>query len=300
MSTTQGKTVMVQGRIVWVSGDLFKGQQKKDHQTKQPMTDKQGQPVIEYGFGLAVPKSSLTENPDELWASLHSEGLSLYPSGQLPPDFAMKFKDGDTDLDQHGVPFSQRTGYPGCVVLACTTRIPIQYFKFEDGKNFQINEGIKCGDYINVQLGIKAHPSINRGKPGLYLNPNAVQLIGFGEAIINTPNGDQIFGGVAPATPQGASATPIAPQAGNLIPQGQPTPVAAPMVAPVMPVQQPVAVAPAPHYAVLPQNHQPAAAPMPAQPPVMDQAEAVPNFAPQPAVGQVYQGTPGLPPMPGR
>ncbi|MFM6929946.1 MAG: hypothetical protein ACKOX6_15860 [Bdellovibrio sp.] len=260
MSATEGKSIMCQGRIVWVAGDLFKGKVKTDQNTRQPIIDqKTGQPKQEYGFGLAIPKSTLNaQDPNNIWYVMNAEAASLYQGRQVPPNFAMKYKDGD-GVDQNGVPFAQREGYAGCIVLACTTAIPIKFFRFENGQNFQVNDGIKCGDYVNVQLSVKAHPAIGQGKPGLYLNPNAVQFLGYGKEIVNTPSGDQLFGTQAPALPPGASATPIAP-AGMIMPTGMPQAMAP------MPTQ---ATPAAPHYDVLPPIHQPQnqmAPPMPQVP----------------------------------
>ena len=303
MSTGQGKQVMVQGRIVWVQGDLFKGRGKTDFNTKQPIIDpKTGTQKMEYGFGLAVPKSVLNQTgpgqPGEVWNAMHEEAFALFPSRQLPPAFAMKWKDGD-GIDDLGVSFAQREGYAGHIVLACTTSLPIKWFKNENGQNFLINEGIRCGDYVNVQLSIKAHPAVGTAKGGLYLNPNAVQFLGYGKEIINTPSGDQIFGTAAPAMPQGASATPIAP-AGFITPQGVPN------MAPGMGVVPMPGQAPAPHYGVLPPQYAPQGAP-----------QHVPNFAPpvgQPQTGMVppypqqsaggfappaYPSSSGMPPLPG-
>lgn len=283
MAASEGRSVMVQGRIVWVSGDLFKGQVKTQFGTQIPQLNKQGETQMQYGFGLAVPKSIFTpENmgpgkPGEIWTALHEEAFTLFPSRQIPPGFAMKYKDGD-GVDQNGAPFAQREGYAGHIILACTTSLPIKFFKYDEAtkQNFQINEGIKCGDYVNVQLSIKAHPAIGAGKAGLYLNPNAVQFLGYGKEIINAPSGDQIFGQAPPPMPMGASATPIA-SAGFLVPPNQgvqqapavnqmpafaQSQMAAPQAAPVQP-----------HFGVLPpaqqaQFQQPAAAPQgfPSQP----------------------------------
>ena len=263
MSTTEGRTIMVQGRIVWTSGDLFQGKPKLDLNTKQPKIDKQGQPIMEYGFGLAVPKSVLNQaeagQPGEIWSAIHAEAYTLYPSRQLPPGFAWKYKDGD-GVDHNGQSFADREGHAEHLIFACTTTIPIKYFRLENGNNFLINEGIKCGDYVNVQLGIKAHGPVGQGKAGLYLNPLAVQLIGYGAAIINMPSGNQIFGTVAPPLPQGASLTPLAPMPGPLIPSA---PMSGPALAPQSipaygspPVVQQAQATP--HYGVVPQAFQPA------------------------------------------
>lgn len=265
-TNSSGRTLMVQGRLVWVLGvgsSPFQGKQKVDQNTKVPRTNAQGLPMIEYGFGLAIPKQSITE----VWNAMHEEAFTLYPTRQLPPQFAMKFKDGD-GVDHNGVSFSQREGYAGHLILTCTTTLPIKWFRFENGANTQVNEGIKCGDYVNVQLVIKAHGANGTAKPGLYLNPMAVQFLGYGKEIVNTPSGDSIFGTQAP--PQMGSVTPIAP-AGMIVPTGQLPP----------PTQ---VVQPTPHYAVLPQAQQPplGAVAMPAMPPQQLQTMAPAGMPPIP------------------
>lgn len=282
---SSGRAVMCQGRIVWTAGDLFKGRTKTIFGTQTARTNQAGETMMEFGFGLAVPKSVLNQcavgQPGEIWAAIHEEAYKLFPNRQIPPSFAMKYKDGD-GLDDKGLSFSLREGYAGHLVFACTTSLPIKFFKFENGQNFMISEGIKCGDYVNVQLTIKAHPAVGQGKAGLYMNPNAVQFLGFGKEIVNAPSGDQIFGTVAPALPAGASAMPIAPQGGAmLVPQGPATPAPmpgygqqTPQTAPPMPVQ--------PHFAVVPQQFQPPAGGAPA--PYQQPAAAPANYPQQPGM----------------
>ena len=295
---TQGKTVIATGRILWTSGDLWKGKPKIDQMTKQPRFDKNNQPMMEYGFGLSIPKHVLQSSP--LWQAMHEEAYTLYPSRQIPPSFAWKYKDGD-GVDHNGVPFGDREGYKGCVVFALTTTIPIQFFRFENGQNIQIPDGIKCGDYIEVQIQVKGHPAFGQGKPGLYLNPLMVRFAGYGTEIVNRPSADAVFAMNAPSLPDGASAAPLAPTA--------PFPAMPGTMAP------PPMQAPQPHYGVLPQAHQPppgspvyqgapsiAQAPVAAQPmglPMAPQSFATPA-APQSAQPSHYPSNPpGYPPMPG-
>lgn len=246
---SNGNNLTIQGRILWVTGKtLFEGKQKTDYNTNAPIFAADGSPKIEYGFGLAIPKidpatNQQSEEMTKIWTALHNEAYTLFPSGNLPPDFAMKFKDGD-GIDHKGQPFADREGYAGHIILTCTTQIPVKYFIFQGGNNTLVNTGIKCGDYVNVQLNIKAHPAKGAGKAGLYVNPSAVQLIQEGKEIVNTPSGDAIFGHAQPAY-AGQVVAPVAPTA---MPQAAP-PVAAPA-----------------HYGVLPETHQPPmgnAAPMP-------------------------------------
>jgi len=288
MTTSNGQNLLVQGRIVWTQGSsLFEGKRKTDFNTKQPIIGQDGQPIVEYGFGLAVPKIDprTGQNSEEfvkIWQTLHQEAFTLYPSGQIPPGFSMKFKDGD-GIDHNGNSFSQREGYAGHIVLACTTQIPIRYFIFEGGNNIMVNKGIKCGDYVNVQLNVKAHPAKGQGKAGLYLNPSAVQLIAQGKEIINTPSGDNVFGQTPPAY-AGQIVADTAPQMPNTAPQMPATNNPAPMY----PQQQTT-----PHYGVLPQNMQPQQqAP---QMPAMGGQQVNPQYAP-PIMANVP--TPGAIPAP--
>lgn len=223
---------ILNGRIIWKSGDLFKGQPQVIYGTQTPKLDKTGKQAIQYGFGLAVPKMKDGQPNAELqdfMATMQSEALKVYPSGHIPPSFAWKFKDGDTAIDEKGVPYNTRPGYAGCIVFSLTTQMPINWFRYEAGKNILINEGVKCGDYVRTQVTLKAHPAEGAGKPGMYLNPNAVQLVGYGEEIVSTgasmrADGDSIFGATAPVVPQGASTMPVAPPGGmpGMMPQ-QPT-----------------------------------------------------------------------------
>jgi len=308
--TTQGNgtNLVVQGRIVWCTGPtVFEGKQKTDYNTGQAVYGNDGQPVKEYGFGLAVPKldPATGQNHAEYvkaYQSLHGEALSLYPSGQLPPGFALKYKDGDTDIDQKGNSYADREGYKGHMIISCTTRIPPKFFIFQGGNNVLVNEGIKVGDYVNVQLNIKAHPPVGQGKPGLYVNPSAVQLIRPGKEIINTPSGDQIFGQAAPSY-VGQVVEPVA----GAMPNVQSPNTQQQMPGANVPQQQMPAAGQAPqvnpNYGVLPQTMQPQGTPtitpgMPSSPQVNQvPTPGTPNNMP---VQGGHQQNPMMPNMPGQ
>ena len=304
MNAQVNNNLMIQGRLVWGS-NLFEGNVKTEYGTNNPMLAKDGvTPIKEYSFGLAIPKidPATGQNSAEylkVWKALHDEAFTLFPNGQLPPDFALKFKDGD-GIDHNGKNFADREGYAGHIILNFSTRIPVKYFIFEGGNNILVNSGIKIGDYVNVQTNIKAHPAVGQGKAGLYVSPTAVQLIQAGKEIINTPSGDSMFGQAAPAY-NGQVVADVAPQMPNVALQpGQPinslpqVPTGAP------PAQQPPAQQPPtqPNYGVLPPNHQPnqgagqAPTQVPSQPPMQPQAPAQQPMQPQ--VPQAPQ-MPGMP-----
>jgi hypothetical protein len=285
MQTSNGKTVMVQGRLVWISGQtVFEGKGRTVFGTQTPIIDTiTGLQEREYGFGLAIPKTAFSQPGGalELWNAIHEETYQIYPTRQIPPDYAWKYKDGDTGIDHNGASFSLREGYPGHIVFQCTTRIPIKFFKWENGQNIMIKDGIKCGDYVNVQLQVKAHGKVGQGKPGLYVNPLAVQFLGFGKEIVNQASGDQIFGTGTPAMPEGASATPFAP-AGQILPTPVPGQVGQPSYAPPHQAQ------PTPHYGVMPQQFQP---PPGGQPTPMGNAQGHAGY-PAPGAGATPSGVP--------
>jgi hypothetical protein len=294
---SEGKLVIVQGRMVWASGDLFKGKGQTIFGTNQPSIDpKTGEQSIQYGFGLSVPKSELADpnRAGALWNAMHEEAFTMFPSRQIPPNFAMKYKDGDNDVDDQGRPYSAREGYAGCIVFAMTTNLPIRWFRWENGQNVQVIDGIKCGDYVNVQVNIKAHgPGQKGGKAGLYLNPMSVQLVAPGKEIINAPTGDQVFGLAAPAAPP------------NYVPPPAPTmPPVSSMPAPAAPP-----AAPAPHHAVLPPAFQPPPGGQAAQYPPAPVAPlpVAPGFPPPAPAHPAHPGmaaaypppvTPGFPAVP--
>lgn len=279
---SDGTKLIVQGRIVWVSGDIFAGSVVTDYNTKQPVLDAEGNQKREWSLGIAVPKGQLTNDPTNIWGAIHAEAAKLYPQG-LPGDFAMKYKDGDTN-DNKGQPYANRTGYAGHMVFALSTRIKPSFFVWDatQNDNILINQGIKCGDYVNVQMEVKAHGPVGRGKAGLYMNMYAVQLVGEGEAIINTPTGSSIFGAQAPQVPTGAQAPAApampamgAPTAQAAIPASPAIPAAPAQAAPApAPAAQPAAPVAQPHHGVLPPQHQPEAPQAPTPQPAAAPAPA--------------------------
>jgi len=303
MSNAQARSVMVQGRMVWTIGDLFAGDIAKVYGTQQPKVNKQGQQFREYGFGLAVPKSLLAQagpgQPGEIWAALHEVAYTMFPNRVIPKDFAMKYSDGDTDLDKNGQPLSLKEGYAGCIVLSCKSTFAPKFFRYENGAYTHVSEGINSGDYVQVSLTVDIHGAPNAG---LYLNPQMVLLLQKGKEIINAPSATQVFGTQAPAIPAWMPQTPQ-----NAAPPMQSY---APPVQPAAPVQ--------PHHAVLPAAFQPQPGAMPALPNYAPGAPNNPNvgFAPPAAPGYpqnlmvangagftapnpAYPGSPGTPPVPG-
>ena len=202
------------GRIVW--GNPARSQTKKDQKTKQPII-KDGKPVEQWVFGVAFTKAEFEQ---QVMPHLQQEVASLFPNG-VPAKFSWKFKDGD-GVDGQGKPYNTREGYAGHYILTVSTEVfapPI--YKNENGKYRQIEaHEIKTGDYIVVKLNVKANaPADASHTPGIYVNPQGIELIGYGQEIITSGiNPDEAFGGKTYTLPPGASATPLAPVGGVVAP----------------------------------------------------------------------------------
>jgi len=271
--TTQSILTPV-GRIVW--GNPTKPRPKLDNQTNAPVL-KNGVQVMQWAFGLAIPAA---EFDAILWPEMYREMATKYPQG-APANFSWKFVDGAAmDTNNPPRPYAEREGYAGHKVLVVSTEaFAPSIFKFNPATGgFDVWSDVKTGDYVRVRLTFDAHTgkANTRGSvPGLYVNPQGIEFIGYGNAIISGPDAATMFGNAPrPALPPGASATPLAPAASPGMP-----PV------PGYPPQAPGAPA-APAYAPPP----PAAAPAPTLPPGMPgMPPALPNGA-IPA--------PGMPPAP--
>lgn len=244
------------GRIVW--GHPMKPQIKKDLNTNQPVL-RDGQQVQQWAFGVAIPKAQF----GALYQQMQQEALSAYPNG-VPSNFSWKFKDGDA-TDRQGQPYSAREGWAGHYVLTISTEaFQPPCFKFENGQYRQLSEGeIKTGDYVVVNLDMKSNVPTNRTHtPGLYINPNAIELVGYGTEIKGVGGVDptSVFGGQQHQLPPGASTTPVSGAPAGI---GMPGTGNAPMVTPTAPAPaaMPQQAAPAPQMpaatGAYPSNPQP-------------------------------------------
>lgn len=280
------------GRIVW--GDVFRG--RTHDKDNKPYTNAQGQPAMEWSFGVAIPKQACGNIMD----AMSKAAQAGFPAGVNAATFRWKFRDGDEPA------LSTREGYRGCFVFAFKGRVPPRVLQLSQGAYVQLSQGVKCGDYVRIKASIKGNDGQS---PGLYVNPDLVEFVGAGVEIHNGPDPMAAFGGVAVALPPGAAAPGHAPLPGAA-PGGYVAPApqyAAPAPAPVQPVQPVQYVAPAAGYPlqqppppVYPVQHAPpAAAPgvMPAG--VQPHPGFVTAAGVQPAPGYPaapQSGPPGYPP----
>lgn len=255
-----------------------------------------------FQFGLAIAKNAPGVN--DLLGALYQVAVSGYPnkpgiaarilneyqSGFTRGDFAFKIKDGDKPNAEGVV----NPNSAGCWVFAFSTMLPIKatHYNIIPGipNNAEIDpKEVYRGSYVDVHLSSSPNGKEDR-TAGIYLNPNAVRLLGHGERIVGGITTEQAFGNApAPVVPVGASAMPVGPAGGApQVAQPQVPQVAQPQVPQMAQVPQ-VAQPQVPGLPQVPQVAQPQVPTLPGhgQPPSMTTYPT--NPAPAPAYPQILQ-----------
>jgi len=191
-------------RIVW--GHPFKSRPVLDDRTKQPKFKKDGTtPRRSIEFGLAIPKAEF----QEVYAVMYAAVAEKFPNG-IPPSFAWKIKDGDTDVDSKGVPLRTKEGYAGCVILTCRTEldsVPNYVFNHAVGR-WEATDQTKRGDYVKTTLDFSINVATSHTeKSSIFVNPKAVMLWEVGPEI-KGGEFDPNAAGFAPPPPQAPTAAP--------------------------------------------------------------------------------------------
>lgn len=173
-------------------------------------------------FAVAVPKTDPYVNG--ILGTINQVARTYYQNmphimdqinkGLIAENFAWKVDDGDSQKN------AGREGFAGCWVFRFSTSIfPV---KCGDSQNNPIDPTmIKCGYYVDVSASV-APNTLTDKNAGVYLNPNGVRLLGYGQEIQSGPTIGQMFKDKPAALPPGASAVPVA--TGN--PLGAPAPMA--------------------------------------------------------------------------
>lgn len=220
---TEIHTGAIPGRIVW--GHPLKSQPKVDQQ-KQPVI-RNGVQVQQWAFGVAFDKAVFQQS---IAPMMQAEVATKYPNG-TPPQFSWKIKDGDS-VDRKGVPYANRPGHAGCIILTVSTEAFAPPVLKPNGAGgwIQMNEQeIKCGDYVALVIDAVVNVPTNASHtPGLYINPKAVIFCGYGEEIKPIASFDpSSIPQVQYQLPPGASLTPTVPQGVGIpgtAPAAQPMP----------------------------------------------------------------------------
>lgn len=271
------------GIVRIVQGHPARAKQKTDN-NNQPVF-KDGKPVMQWFFSVAVPKAE--------WQPISNamgQAAADIP-GNNNPKFAWKFKDGDVAVDSNGKPYRDKPGMAGCMILMISTEFqPPTIFRRNSNGAFDVMnpDDLKCGYFVRVGLKIDGHPAATMAQtPGLYINPQGVEFIAYGEEIFQGPDAMQMFGDAPPpaALPPGASAMPVVGANAPLPPGVGATPSpAAPSPTPQAPA--PSAAPPPPGYptpSAAPPTPGPTTAPVAAPSPVAPAAPH-PGMAPAPIV----------------
>lgn len=223
----------------FVQGSLFE-LQTKDNSTGAPLTVKTGpnagQPASRSFLAVAYAKTDPLFVP--FYQQMVAEARAAFPNffdtqgNCTHPNFAWKLMDGD-GVDQNGKKNSEKEGFAGhWVIKFGGSFLPRVFYMGRARPEDQIKDPNLAprGYFVRVIGSMKGNAPSN--KPGLYLNPDIVEVCGTGDLIVSGPDAAELLA-QAPAVvlPAGAGALPGLPAAG---------------AAPALPGMPAVAVAPAP------------------------------------------------------
>lgn len=262
------------GRLV--QGDAYKMQETDSEGRPRVFKSgpKMGQSNPQIFIAVAFPKQvvhpqtgQLVDNWEfnELYAIMdkvaRTEWPALFPNGGpcQARDFAWKLLDGD-GYDTKGKPNFDKEGFAGHWVLRFGSGYVPKVLRETSPNVFEPMTDLKRGHFIRVAGNITGNGSTQT--PGIYLNLELIQFIGYGPEIVGGMDAVAAFGKAAAAMPAGISAMPLGGQA-------LPAPSAAPQPGPgPSPAPQPgpgpaTAPQPGPGPAPAPANYAPAPQPGP-------------------------------------
>ena len=232
------------GRLV--QGDPFEAQTK--NMQGQPLVTMSGQPTQRYFIAVAFRKDDA--NFGAFYQKLVEVARGSFPNlfnaqGQCShPRFSWKLMDGD-GVDENGKSNATKEGFAGHWVVKFSSSFAPRCFHaghYQPHEQIQDRNAIQRGYFVRVAGTIEGND--NAQKPGLYVNLSMVELAGVGPVITSGPDAAAVFGGAAPALPQGAQPLPMHAGAAPAMP-GMPA-------APAMPGNA-YPAAPAPAVPGLPQ-----------------------------------------------
>lgn len=197
------------GRLV--QGDPFEAQTK--NMRGQPLVTMSGQPTQRYFIAVAFRKDDA--NFGAFYAKLVEVARGSFPNlfnaqGQCShPRFSWKLMDGD-GVDENGKSNATKEGFAGHWVVKFSSSFAPRCFhagRYQPHEQIQDRNAIQRGYFVRVAGTIEGNDS--EQKPGLYVNLPMVELAGVGPVITSGPDAASVFGGAAPALPQGAQPLPM-------------------------------------------------------------------------------------------
>lgn len=272
------------GRIV--QGNPLVGNPQTIQNTNTPKLGKDGNQQVNWYANVAFDKAN--PKTKEMITAIFTEAARIYPAlfpfgyqaaaradtappihagGCIRSDFAFKLKDGD-GYDANGKPHANKEGWKGHWIVQISTYAGAMRVVNGLKGNAPITElgtgpdFIKCGDFVICCLDIKTNGWAGdaQSKPGIFMNPDLLQLVGYGDPIVSGPNADEMLKDAAAATggyvPAGMSTTPTVAALPGV---GLPAPLALPGTAGPLPTPSglpsitPPAVLATPQYTLSPE-----------------------------------------------
>lgn len=202
-----------------------------------------GKPRVEYVVNLAFPKVGMDPASADFLRLIKEESAKAWPhlfprgaSGDCTArEFSDKIIDGD-GYDKYGRAWSEREGFAGHWVVRFTSGFAPKVYpngRYSAADIIMEPHLTPRGYYYRASGTIESNN--NSQSPGMYVNLQLGELIGYGPEIIGGPNAAEAFGARPAVLPPGVSATPLAPPSG--MPAAPSAPASyAPPAAPSAPV----------------------------------------------------------------
>ena len=176
---------------------------------KKPKLAADGTPRTEFNLGVAIPKAGEQHWSQTAWGKqVLAVGAAAHPQQYQLPSYAWKIVDGDSTVpNKAGRRPCDQEGNPGhWVVWFKQTWAPKLV---TDKGQVQLIEPdqIVPGYYIEVFADVVGNG--NSPTPGVYLNPQAVNRVAFGERLSTASVDTTAVGFGAGPLPAGASTAPV-------------------------------------------------------------------------------------------
>ena len=168
------------GRMV--GGSLYNAKTKD--MNDRPLTDKLGNPRVEYYFAIAIPKAGETHWAYTNWGkTIWEEGHAAFPNFASNPTFSWKISDGDSQIpNRKNKRPCDNEGWPGCWVIHFSNSFAVKIVDRTGHTPLSQPDAILPGYWIQVAANVQSNK--NADYPGVYVNPEIVSLQGYDTQIM--------------------------------------------------------------------------------------------------------------------
>jgi hypothetical protein len=170
-----------------------------------PLTDKNGQPRVQYYIGVGIRKGAETHWSQTEWGQkMWIVGNESFPKHAGLPTFAWKIKDGDSVIpDKEGRIPNQREGHAGHWIINFTNGFAPTVVNSDGSQIITQKDFVNRGDYIEIACQVKSNES--QKSPGIFLNFTHVAFSRYGERLASSTIDPKTIGfGKAPAPAEGS------------------------------------------------------------------------------------------------